>query len=87
MVDYEYGTFGVPHTGVLQPLTSVMATLTLLRSDVTLNVEKILAFSDEVLSSGVDGDIKNVGLKGFISKSIKHLCPSGTSGIGSDDGE
>ncbi len=73
--------FELPSLAVLQPLTLASATLTYIKSDINILVEKLVAFSarNPSVSDNAENATCNDGnakdLKEFVANTVKALCP------------
>ena len=70
VVDCVVPSTGVIAVGVMQPLTSVSATLTFIKTDMILALEKIVSFRSTVRNQLP----KNEALKEFVGRATKHLA-------------
>ncbi|XP_078617097.1 treslin-like isoform X2 [Branchiostoma floridae x Branchiostoma japonicum] len=68
VVDFHDPSAYVPVTGVLQPLTAVSATLTVVRSDMLLTLEKVIAFPKVSEESSNEGHVDT-----FVKRCVSHF--------------
>ncbi|CAH1253419.1 TICRR [Branchiostoma lanceolatum] len=80
VVDFHDPSAHLPVTGVLQPLTAASATLTVVRSDMLLTLEKVLAFP----KVGGESSSNSERVDSFVKRCVSHFLKENGEGDSND---